>query len=185
MSMRTLPRADTGVDLSAPLNTLHHSHDIILDRLRGLAGLPDLVAQAEQARRVATATVALFCNDVLAHHLEEERDLFPAVAASAAPEEERETVKGYIRQLTLQHRAMEQMWKTLEPSIRDIAKGRSATIDAALLERLVRDYMAHARFEEDRFLPLAQAILERNPNHLSAVGLALHLGRAPKPPGYI
>lgn len=176
---------ETGVDVSAPLKTLYHTHEAIVDRLRGLSGLAELAAQADEARRVAASAVELFQADVLAHHQEEERDLFPAVTASARPDDELVTVKARIERLTLEHRALEKMWKTLEPSVRAVSKGRPAVIDTELLARFVHDYMAHAHFEEQVFLPMAQGILERNPNHLSAVGLALHLHRVPDPPGYI
>src|SRR5688572_926777 len=104
MSLRTRPRTETGVDLSAPLKTLYHSHETIVDRLHGLAGLPALAEQAEQARQVASAAVALFRTDVLAHHLDEEHDLFPAVLASARPDGERESVQALVEQLTQEHR---------------------------------------------------------------------------------
>ena len=109
MSIRSISAFNTGVDTNAPLKTLHHSHDAILAQLRELAELPQLLEQVQRSRRIAASTVALFCGDVLAHHAEEERELFPAV----------------------------------------------------------------------------QAILERDGNHLRAVGLALHMSRMPELPGYI
>jgi len=36
-------------------------------------------------------------------------------------------------------------------------------------------YRAHAWFEEQEFLPLSQTILSRNPNHMAALGLSLHM----------
>jgi hypothetical protein len=49
----------------------------------------------------------------------------------------------------------------------------------------VRDYTQHAMFEEKELLPLAQTILERNGNHLAALGVALHLRRVPDVQAYI
>lgn len=185
MSLRTLSHADTGVDLSAPLDTLYHSHETIVDQLSSLSALPGLLVQAEQARRVAADALALFRQDVLQHHQDEESALFPAVQDSATPGEESDSVQMLVRQLTAEHRAMEQMWKSLEPAVRSAAAGRMAALDAALLARLVRTYTAHAQFEEQRFLPLAQAILARNRDHLGAVGIDLHMRRLPELPGYI
>lgn len=37
------------------------------------------------------------------------------------------------------------------------------------------EYQRHASVEETEFLPLAQEILERNSNHLAALGLSLHM----------
>jgi hemerythrin-like domain-containing protein len=185
MSLRILSQVDTGVDVSAPLKTLYHSHEGIVKQLRELGELPRLAQQMAQARRVSAASVALFRNNVLVHHQDEERDLFPAVIGSASPGAERESAQALAARLVAEHRDLEQMWKTLEPSVRAVARGRAEGLDAALLERLVQAYVAHARFEEEHFLPLAQAILERNPNHLGAVGVALHMRRKPGLPGYI
>jgi len=50
---------------------------------------------------------------------------------------------------------------------------------------LVQAHTANARFEEEQFLPLAQAILSRNGNHMEALGLSLHLRRPPQLTGHI
>lgn len=184
MSIRNL-KFETGVDTSNPLKTLYHSHDAIVPQIRELAALPELLAQAERARGIARATLALFDHAVLEHHAEEERDLFPAAIRSAAPGLERELVESMAQRLTAEHRTMEQAWKDLEPAVRAAAKGRSAPIDAARVAELVQAYTEHARFEEQEFLPLAQAILQRDANHLSALGVALHVGRTPDLSGYL
>jgi hypothetical protein len=49
------------------------------------------------------------------------------------------------------------------------------TVDTATVNTLVTEYRAHARLEEVAFLPLAQAILGRNSNHMAALGLSLHI----------
>lgn len=43
------------------------------------------------------------------------------------------------------------------------------------VERLVRAYLSHARFEEQHFLPLAELVLGRNSAHMAALGRSLHL----------
>jgi hemerythrin-like domain-containing protein len=185
MSIRGLTQTDTGVDMSAPLKTLYHSHDGILAQLRELAALPGLATQSTRTRELAKAAVALFRSDVLAHHAEEEQDLFPAVIRSATEGQERELVESLTRVLVAEHRDLEQTWKHLEPSIAAAAKGRDSVINAPLLDDLLTGYAAHAKFEEELFLPLAQKILARNPDHLAAVGVSLHLHRSPDLPGYI
>jgi hemerythrin-like domain-containing protein len=184
MQMRNL-KFETGVDTSNPLRTLYHSHDTIVAQIRELAALPELAAQADRARAVARAALALFEGAVLDHHAEEERDLFPAAIRSATPGPEREFVESMAARLTAEHRAMEKAWKHLEPAVRAAAKGRSAPIDAGRVAELVQAYTGHAQFEEQEFLPLAQAILQRNANHLGALGVALHVGRTPDLSGYL
>jgi hemerythrin-like domain-containing protein len=185
MSIRDISAFNTGVDTNAPLKTLHHSHDAIVAQLSELAELPRLLEQVQRSRRIAASTVALFCGEVLAHHADEERELFPAVIRSAQAGEERKRVEFIAQVLSAEHRILEQMWNGLEPSVRAAARGRATSMDSERVAHLVRKYTEHARFEEEQFLPLAQAILERDSNHLQAVGLALHLSRIPEQPGYI
>jgi hypothetical protein len=173
------------VDPDAPLSSFSHCHAGITAQLEALAGLPALVEAAQRAREVARGTVALFRDAVLAHHADEERELFPAVLRSAAPGEERARVHEMIERLTSEHRALEAMWKRLEPHVDATAHGRAADLDAGLAQHLVRGYLQHARFEEQQFLPLADTILRRNGNHMAALGLSLHLRHAPQPVGYI
>lgn len=45
--------------------------------------------------------------------------------------------------------------------------------------------IAHANFEEQRFLPLAETILSRNGNHMAALGLSIDLRQASPPMGHI
>ena len=41
------------------------------------------------------------------------------------------------------------------------------------------------KLEEEVFLPLADQILGRDPNHMAALDLSIHLRRAPAPSAYI
>jgi hemerythrin-like domain-containing protein len=176
---------DTGVDTSAPLKTLYHSHESLVEALGELGELPVLVEQAQRSQRLAATCLERFHKHLLEHHADEERALFPAVTASAKPGEEGDRVKSMVRQLTAEHRELERMWATLEPAVEAAAKGRCEAIDGELLHRLVSRYSHHARFEEDHFLPLAQEILQRDANHLGALGVSLHMRRVPPFSGHI
>jgi hypothetical protein len=184
MGMRTL-QIDTGVDTRAPLKTLYHSHDAILAGLGELAALPRKASHAQLARRSAAAVLALFEGDVMQHHADEEQDLFPAVLASALPGEERDQVQDFVTRLVAEHRLLEALWNELAPAVRKVRKGRAVEIDPAQVTRLVEAYTGHAHLEEEQFLPLAQTILQRDANHLAAVGVGLHMRRLPDLTGYI
>jgi hypothetical protein len=173
------------VDPQAPLASFSHCHAGITAQLEALDGLPALAEAARRAGDVARGTIALFKDSVFEHHAEEERELFPAVLRSAVPGEERGRVQEMVDRLVCEHRALEALWKRLEPSVHAIAHGRSDNVDAGLAHHLVRGYLQHARFEEREFLPVAESILRRNGNHMAALGLALHLRHAPAPVGYI
>jgi hemerythrin-like domain-containing protein len=80
-----------------------------------------------------------------------------------------------VKRLTDEHRELEKLWKSLESGLKKVAKGQHSDVNGADIERLVRQYHAHAEFEETEFLPLSQTILGRNSNHMAALGLSLHM----------
>jgi hemerythrin-like domain-containing protein len=82
--------------------------------------------------------------------------------------------------LTQDHRALERLWASLEPGLKKVAKGPDSTLDVQALQALVERYQAHARLEEQQFLPMAQEILGRQDHHMAALGLSLHLRHVPR-----
>jgi hemerythrin-like domain-containing protein len=167
----------------APLESFSHCHEGIIAHLGALDELPALVVAANQAQEQAGRARDFFAEAMLAHHEEEERELFTAVVASAQPGEESERVMGMVERLTHEHREIEAMWRHLEPQLKRLANGHIAPIDTACVEKLVRAYKGHAAYEEGVFLPLCQTILGRNGSHMAALGLSLHMRHAkPKLP---
>lgn len=169
----------------APLSNFSNCHAGILKRLTALDELPALLEPAARARQIAEQSLEFFREAIFEHHLEEERELFPAVLASAKPGEEMERVQTMVRRLTNEHRTVEGMWKRLESGLKRVAKGQSTDIDTAELQRLVVDYTAHAAYEEAEFLPLSETILSRNSNHMAALGLSLHMRHVKPVSAYI
>lgn len=167
-----------------PLATFSRCHLGIVSQLEATAKLPELVEAAARARETAHRTLDLFHESVLPHHDEEEKELFTAVLQSALPAE-KEEVRSIIDKLTSEHRAIEALWKQLEPAVRHAARGSHAEIDPDLMADLVQRYLRHARYEETEFLPMAQRILGRNDNHMAALGLSLHMRHVPHVVGYI
>ena len=183
MTSSTVPDSASAMD--APLNAFSQCHAGILSQLEAMEELPTLIAAAAQARVVASDTLSIFHHAVFEHHAEEEGELFPAVLRSATPGEERDRVQALQERLTREHRTLEALWKRIEPAVSAGSKGKPADIDSAVVEELVRAYKAHARFEEQEFLPLAQVILGRDGNHMAALGLSLHMRHVAQPVGYI
>jgi hemerythrin-like domain-containing protein len=169
----------------APITNFTECHAGILSHLRSLDELPGLLGPAVRARQVANESLAFFRSAVFEHHTEEERDLFPAVLASAQSEAERDLVQAMTDRLTLEHRALEKLWKSLEKALKQVARGQDAQLDGQDLYRLVESYAAHASYEESEFLPLAEVILSRNSSHMAALGLSLHMKHVRVPPAYI
>lgn len=166
---------------AAPLENFSHCHAGILQQLTVTESLPQLALAAEQARQQAGAVLQHFREVVLNHHAEEERLLFTAVLDSAVDDVERAGVQTVVARLTREHRQLEFMFAKLEPELRKMARGQSCLLEAAEVNALVRQYRAHARFEEEEFLPLSHTILSRNSNHLAALGLSLHVRYVPVP----
>jgi iron-sulfur cluster repair protein YtfE (RIC family) len=166
-------------DTEAPISHFSNCHLGIFAQLSRMGDLPALLGPAAQARRIADESLAFFSKAMYSHHSEEEKDLFPAVHQSAEAGVERLRVEGLVAQLTHDHRALEKLWESLEPGLRKVAKGQDTTLDVLALQSMVQRYQAHAKLEEQEFLPLAQTILGRNDNHMAALGLTLHMRHVP------
>lgn len=172
-------------DTSAPISNFTNCHSGIIKRLDALDELPALLEPAARARQIAEQSLEFFREAIFEHHLEEERELFPAVIASAQPGDELERVKAMTKRLTEEHRMVEALWKRLEKGLKQVAKGQSTDLDISEVQRLVSEYTAHARYEEAEFLPLSEQILGRNSNHMAALGLSLHMRHAKPVAAYI
>lgn len=164
---------------SAPINDFTQCHAGIFKKLDMLSELPALLEPARRAREIAEKALDFFREAIFEHHLDEERELFPAVLAHAERGEEQARVKAMVERLTNEHRELEALWKRLEAVLKTVAKGGDAELHAATIEQLVTRYRAHARFEETDFLPLSQQILGRNSNVMAALGMSLHMRHAP------
>jgi hemerythrin-like domain-containing protein len=162
----------------SPIDDFSQCHAGILGHLQALGTLPALLEPAARARQIAAETVSFFRDAVYEHHAEEEKELFPAVLASATQGAERDKVQAIIAELAAEHRKVEAAWAKLEPRLKALAKGHETEVDGAEITALVETYQAHARYEEEVFLPLSQAILGRNSNHLAALGVSLHMRHA-------
>ena len=160
---------------AAPISNFTNCHSGILKRLNALDELPALLEPAARARQLAEQSLEFFREAIFEHHLEEERELFPAVIASAQPGDEMSRLKSMAQRLTDEHRRIEALWKTLESGLKRVAKGQGTDLNTADLQRLVVEYKAHAAFEEAEFLPLSETILSRNSNHMAALGMSLHM----------
>ena len=161
-----------------PLDTFSKCHVGIVQQLSELDKLPALLEAAAKARRIAGDLVHFYKDVVREHHQEEERELFPAVLASATPGSERDVIHAIIVRLTREHREVEAAFEHLLPALKAAAKGQDAQLDVQRVESLVAAYWAHAAYEEESFLPMSQQILGRNGDHMAALGVSLHMRHA-------
>ncbi len=121
--------------------------------------------------------IKYFKHEVWQHHQEEEQELFEAVLDSTHSGAEAAIAKEYVDRLISEHRDMEGQWrKTVKKDLRRLARGKSDTFNRDAAAKLAADYLSHAHFEEEVFLPFAERVLKDAGT--SALGLALHLRRA-------
>lgn len=158
-----------------PLESFAGCHIGIVKMVRELAELPELVAPVRRFQSITLRIEDFFNKVVKTHHSEEEEQLFTAVLASANSGDEMEKVEQLISKLTDEHREIERAFVYLIPQIKALEKNVVPEFNAKKVDSLVELYLAHARFEEEVFLPLAKTILGRNDNHMAALGLAIHM----------
>ena len=157
-----------------PLQDFSNCHGEFVALLEGVTGLPEMVAVASAARSRAAGLLKMFRHDVLAHHQDEELELFPAVLEAALPGAEAGRARAMVDQLVAEHREVARLWKELEPSIEAVARGHLPNVDQVLLHAIVRHFLDHVRHEEEDFLPFAQQVLERRGEEMASLGMALH-----------
>lgn len=144
------------------------------ERLRKLANTEIEAPVQAEVKDAAKSLLAFFQDVVLEHHSEEEQELFAEVTDSARHGgDDAAKALTMIDQLTQEHRALEAQWKAIQTDIKLLSKGKPAALDQDAAAKLAADYLAHANFEEQEFLPLSARILgERG---LSSLGLSLHM----------
>ena len=163
-----------GAAADTPLQDFSTCHAGFVKILEASLDLPAMIDTAARSRSCAADLLKMFRNSVLAHHDDEERDLFPAVLRVAQPGEEADRAQAMVTQLVREHREVAQIWKRLEPTVEAVARGYLPRMDVALLHELVRRFNEHVRSEEDEFLPFAQKVLAREAADMAMLGLKLH-----------
>lgn len=147
------------------------------DILQGLKTLRSLAKSAggkdAEARDAAAGLLKFFDDVVIEHHRDEEQELFVAVLQSTKGTDEAKHAKAMVNRLVDEHLALEKQWKTIEPQLKRLARGKSVKLNKPDIRRLADEYQAHAEFEEQEFLPFAARVLKEQ--GLSALGLSLHL----------
>ena len=140
----------------SPIEDFSQCHAGILGHLQTLGTLPALLEPAARARQIAADTLSFFREAVFEHHAEEEKELFPAVLASAHKGVEHDKVQAIVAELTAEHRQVEAAWAKLEPRLKAVAKGHDVDMDGADISCAGAD-VSSARALRGRGLPAAVA----------------------------
>lgn len=157
-----------------PLTDFSDCHVAITRNLELLKSLASTeITDSKETRKTAKSLLSFFKATIPEHHGDEEEELFPAVRDCAAAGREAEKSRLMIDQLIIEHRQLEALWAVLSPQLKQLSKGNTASLNCETALKLAHDYAAHARFEEEVFLPLSEKILKNN--GMSALGLSLHM----------
>ena len=148
------------------LDECHRQTLAALDKLEIVVGRLDAGAVDDETRALAGDVVRHFSTTARQHHVDEERHVFPKLAASGDP-----AIEQAVMLLQQDHRWLEEDWMTLLPHLDAIACGQS-WYDAALVREgseifaaLSRDHIA---LEETCLYPEARARLR--PDEHQAMG---------------
>lgn len=155
--MRTQVDADASpvfLDGFEVLDGCHRDTVLALGRLAELAQRLDGNEPDEQARRLAREVVEFFSTTSYEHHQDEERHIFPKLAASG----DAEMVQA-VERLRQDHGWLQQDWLELEPQLDAIASGQS-WVDLDMLREGVEIFTAlsqdHVTLEESLIYPQAR-----------------------------
>lgn len=111
---------------------------------------------------------------IIKHHKDEEVVLFQAIKDVLDKHlDQAFEIAGYIGRLTEEHRHLERLWKLVDSDLKKLEKGKQVDINSVLVTQLAKDYLAHAQFEEQIFLPIAEDILSHYEK--AALGMSLHM----------
>lgn len=171
-----MPQTNTPPDVAAalPIHGFSRCHGHIRAQLQWLAELARQVSATAPGRDPAPQALQSLRAAMFDHHGEEEKELFPAVLAASNPAEYG-ALRALTESLVAEHRGIEALWSELEPALEQRAGGAPVPLDQAAVAELVARYDAHARHEEERFLPRAETILARKDPSMAALGLSLHM----------
>lgn len=137
------------------LDGCHQNTVFALGKLSALVSRLDTYGVDDEARAMATEVVRFFSDTSRQHHEDEERHLFPRLAAGGDPQ----TVEAVLR-LQQDHDWLEEDWMELAPHLDAVACGQS-WFDLDLLREGVEVFVAlsrdHMALEESLIYPQARA----------------------------
>jgi hemerythrin-like domain-containing protein len=156
-------------DFDDPLGLLRACHGRIAGHCDLLLRLiPHLATRgADGEAHEAMARVQRYFSTAAQHHHEdEERDLFPLLRGRDA------TLDRLMDELKKEHEELAGRWTALQPLLAAPERAAdSANGFAAVVERFVAGYQAHAGKENDHLLPRAAGLL--GPDELQRLGAAM------------
>lgn len=165
-----------------PLEMLRACHGKILrqcDTLEKLASHLKTDGCDMQARQAAQGILRYFDSAGKFHHQDEECDLFPALQAGDADEQER--LDALRQRLLKEHVTMLAAWEELRPVLLQIVEGMNVRLDDSLATRFIDSHSMHIAVENSELLPLAARLLTQE--QLREIGMRMAERRGAVMPG--
>ncbi len=173
------PTQATSVADPDPMLLFSGCHARIHERMGMMRALAEMLGEGDPsaaAAKLADSIVRFYESTVLAHHREEEHELWPMLER-AGTSADIETFKAIEHRLKQEHHDLEALWDQITPELRRIAKGKPARIDPGKLTDLAERYDRHAEFEDAVVTPMAHFLL--SPSEQSRLNMAIALRRMP------
>ena len=163
-----------------PMQLFSGCHARIHERMGMMRALAEMLDEGATppaaASRLAETILRFYESTVLAHHREEEHELWPMLER-AGTDMDIETFKAIGKRLKDEHHQLEALWDVITPELRRIGKGKAARIDPDKLSQLAQAYDQHAEFEDAVVIPMARFLL--SPSELSRLNMSIALRRMP------
>ena len=149
--------------MDEPLEMLSACHERMhaqLETLQRLSEwLPEHGADA-QAQQAASGIIRYFDVAAVNHHMDEEADLLPAMAAAACSTAEQEQVQAMRTWVLADHQHLFRHWARMRECLADIAEGRARELLPVQVHEFADAYKTHITREERELLPLAERLLD-------------------------
>ncbi len=148
-------------DFDEPMEMLLACHERLQARLDTLLRLAAWLPEhgADRAAQQAAANVMrYFDSAAVNHHLDEERDLLPALEVRAVGKlaDEVHALREWVES---DHRRIGTAWSVLRGSLAGIAAGSATTLPEEAVASFVDAYRRHVEREEGELFPLAEILL--------------------------
>ena len=159
-----------------PVDDFSQCHVGIIQNFEALKNLGNTIITdpvQSEVKESAKKLIQFYKEVVLNHHQEEEQELFNMVLDCAKPGAEQSEARTMVDRLTKEHRNLEKQWKTIESDVKKLSKGKLSKLNKEATISMAENYLAHANFEEEEFLPLSAVILKDS--GLESLGITLHI----------
>jgi len=145
-----------------PLELLDACHERILRFAEMIPKIGRHVAAKgadEEVRQAALGVIRYFDDAGARHHVDEEKDLFPALLRCTPPPQ-LAALQQLLRRLRRDHEELEALWSAMRMRLQRLADGTETQLDAYAAEAFVEHYHRHIALEEAELLPLAHRVLD-------------------------